>query len=319
MFVPLGDAPNFARERPWVNWGLIAANVAVFLAARAAAGSADRYGAWLAAWGFVPASPRLETFFTSMFLHASFLHLAGNMLFLWIFGDNVEGRLGHAGYLLAYLAFGLAAVLVYRSLDADSVIPLVGASGAILGVEGYYFLAFPHNRVRVLIFFGLVWVTWVRSRWMLGAFFLVDLALLLLGQQGSAGAGGGVAYAAHVGGFLAGVVLALAAGRPAYRGEDGPVVREDRRPGAAAALLAAGDGFVRRHRLPEARSAYAALLRDHRSAPEAPTAALRLATILLRYDHRPEDAAGLLRYVERKHPDAAVRDHAREELERIGG
>jgi len=123
VFIPLGDAPNYADSRPWVNYGLIALNVGVYLWALVAHPGDAAYQSWVNEWGFVPAAPRLETFFTSMFMHAGFWHLAFNMLFLFIFGDNVEGRLGHVGYLLAYLACGLAAVLLFRALDPSSTLP----------------------------------------------------------------------------------------------------------------------------------------------------------------------------------------------------
>jgi membrane associated rhomboid family serine protease len=207
MLFPIGDSPNFSHVRPVVNWGLIAANVLVFLLAKMQTGGDAGYAAWTLEWGFTPVAPTIETFFTSMFLHADFMHLAGNMLFLWIFGDNVEGRLGHAGYLLAYLAFGLAAVLFFRVLAPGSTIPLVGASGAIFGVEGFYFLAFGRNRVRVIYWILIAGAAEIPARVMLGISFVFNLVYML--AQGDK-LGGGVAYAAHVGGFVIGLLLALA-------------------------------------------------------------------------------------------------------------
>jgi membrane associated rhomboid family serine protease len=209
VFLPLGDEPNDHRVRPFVNWALIAANVVVFLWAKGATQGELGYGLWVLDWGYIPLAPRVETFFTSMFMHGDLLHLAGNMLFLWIFGDNVEGRLGHLGYLLAYLASGLGAVLLFHLLSPGSDVPLVGASGAIFGVEGFYFLAFPANRVRILFWFVVAGVTMVPARLVLGLSFVWNLFL----SMGTRGGQGGVAYAAHVGGFVVGFLTALASRR----------------------------------------------------------------------------------------------------------
>jgi membrane associated rhomboid family serine protease len=207
MFLPLGDEPNPRHQRPWVNWGLIAANVAYFLFVRASAGGDDRWADAVRDQGLVPADPAWIDFFTSMFMHADWMHLLGNMLFLWIFGDNVEGRLGHLGYLFAYLACGLAAVLLFMALSAGSATPLVGASGAIFGVQGFYFVAFRGNRVKVLVWFLVLSMVWIPARVMLGISFLTNL-FLMLRPVGEA-VGGGVAYAAHVGGALLGAAMAL--------------------------------------------------------------------------------------------------------------
>ncbi|MHC5011096.1 MAG: rhomboid family intramembrane serine protease, partial [Planctomycetota bacterium] len=208
MFLPTGDAPNYSHKRPWVNWGIIALNVLVYVWAVSARSGEVAYHQWVTEWGFVPVAPRFETFFTSMFMHAGFMHLAGNMLFLWVFGDNVEGRLGHVGYLLTYLACGLAAVLLFAWLAPNSGVPLVGASGAIFGVEGFYFLTFAKNRVRVIYWFFIIGVAWIPARIMLGFSFVLNL-LYMLSPKGEL-AGGGVAYAAHVGGFVFGLGAALA-------------------------------------------------------------------------------------------------------------
>jgi membrane associated rhomboid family serine protease len=208
LFLPVGDEPNYAYTRPWGNWGLIATNVLVFVVLRLS-GGADGYQETIVEWGFTPVAPTVATVFSSMFLHADLMHLGGNMLFLWIFGDNVEGRLGHLGYLFAYLAFGVAAVLFFRLLGPGSTLPLIGASGAILGVEGFYFVAFGRNRVKVFywFFWVIVGVRMISARVVLGISFLFNLFYML-----AAGGhiGGGVAYAAHVGGFLVGLLLALA-------------------------------------------------------------------------------------------------------------
>jgi membrane associated rhomboid family serine protease len=205
VLLPIGDAPNFSHVRPWVNWALIAANVAIFAGARATHGG-EAWDRFLFERGFLPIDPSIADFFSSMFLHADWMHLGGNMLFLWIFGDNVEGRLGHLGYLFAYLASGLAAVLLFRILDPAATLPLVGASGAIFGVQGFYFVAFRGNKVKVLFFLFVVGAFWLSARVVIGISFLTNLYLMLrpVGQE----IGGGVAYAAHVGGAVLGAIIA---------------------------------------------------------------------------------------------------------------
>jgi membrane associated rhomboid family serine protease len=168
--------------------------------------------------GFRPAEFSVQTLFTSMFLHGGWLHLAGNMLFLWIFGDNVEARLGRIGYLLSYLGTGAAATLFFTLFVLDSQVPLIGASGAISGVLGCYFIWFPRNQVKTFIFlFPFIMTTvLIPARLVLGFYLVVDnLVPFLL----AAGASGGVAHGAHIGGFVAG--LALARGLGEGRGRNG--------------------------------------------------------------------------------------------------
>jgi membrane associated rhomboid family serine protease len=145
------------------------------------------------------------TLLTSLFLHASPLHLAGNMLFLWIFGDNVEEVLGSFLYILAYLTFGVAGTFAQILAAPESLIPTLGASGAIAGVMGAYIVWFPHNRVRVLFFNFL---TEMPAFLVIGAWILIQIAGGY-GSIGHLGEVGGVAYLAHIGGAAAGVVLAL--------------------------------------------------------------------------------------------------------------
>ncbi len=222
FFLPLRDHPNPEGFRPWVTWALIAVNVAVFVLATSTA--------TLNAWGFRPGQPEAADVFTSMFLHAGVLHLAGNMLFLWIYGDNVEHRLGHGRFLLAYLATGAAAVAGHAALTPDSLVPMVGASGAISGVLGFYFLWFKHHRVEVL---GAVFPFWfgrihVPARVLLGAYVVLDNLLPLLTTTG-----GSVAYGAHLGGFFAGIVGAAVV----FRGRRPPAGRP---PGWRPAPLPGG-------------------------------------------------------------------------------
>jgi membrane associated rhomboid family serine protease len=165
------------------------------------------YDLFVFRYGFRPAAPVVAALFTAMFLHAGFLHLFGNMLFLWIYGDNVEKRLGRLPFLCWYLATGVAATLFHTLFTPESPLPLIGASGAISGVLGFYFVWFPRNTVRLLFvffpFFMNVFV--VPARVVLGLYLLVDNLLPFLIARGT---GGGVAHGAHIGGFLAGLLVA---------------------------------------------------------------------------------------------------------------
>ena len=136
------------------------------------------------------------------------MHLAGNMMFLWVFGDNIEGRLGHARYLVFYLVSGVAATLSQWLIDMNSQAPLIGASGAVSGVLGAYLVFYPHNRIKALIIFYLITVVEMRAMWLLGAWFVWQLlqGSMSLGMANSVS----VAFFAHVGGFVAGMVLAVA-------------------------------------------------------------------------------------------------------------
>ena len=235
MFLPIGDQPN-PPGTPYVNYALIAVNVLVFLVlylplSGQAADPADprfqqyldiirqnlppgvgvdeavrqisAYDLVVFSYGYRPAAPSIVALFTAMFLHGSFAHLFGNMLFLWIYGDNVEHRLGMLPYLVWYLLTGAAATLFHAVFAGSSPIPLVGASGAISGVLGFYFFWFPHNQVRVFMFF--LGVVLLPARWVLGFYLLIDNVLPFLAAQG---AGSGVAHGAHIGGFLAGLGVA---------------------------------------------------------------------------------------------------------------
>jgi membrane associated rhomboid family serine protease len=185
--------------------------------------------------GFKPAQPSLFDMFTSMFLHGGLLHLVGNMLFLWIYGDNVEHRLGRWRFLLAYLGTGVIAALGDGILRMGSGIPSVGASGAISGLLGLYFIWFPRNRVRVWVFLFPFFANVVElpARLVLGFYLLFDNLVPLLLTAGR----GGVSHGAHIGGFIAGAAIAfggerLFAFRPeadVRRGPPGvpPVVRAD--------------------------------------------------------------------------------------------
>jgi membrane associated rhomboid family serine protease len=215
VFLPIGDEPNVRHRPPWVNYGLIGVNVVVFLIAQAAGRQqGSSFDAVVERFGYVPAAPTSTTVVTSMFMHAGWLHLFGNMLYLWIFGDNVEARLGGLGYLFAYLAMGVAATLLFGVFNADSATPLVGASGAISGVQGVYFVAFPRNRVKMLLWFYYVTVVHVKARWIIGFWFVVNDVLPVVMGRGILT--DQVAHAAHLGGFGTGLALALAVA-PALR------------------------------------------------------------------------------------------------------
>ena len=160
-------------------------------------------------WGGEMIGPSLFSIFISMFLHGGWMHLLGNMLYLWIFGDNVEDRLGHFKYLLFYLACGVVATLAHAVTNPHSIMPAVGASGAIAGVLGAYILLFPHARVMTLIpIFVIVTIRELPAVLVLGLWFVLQLftGAATLGAA-SAETGGGVAYFAHIGGFIAGMVL----------------------------------------------------------------------------------------------------------------
>ena len=220
---PIGDENLRGVGVAFVTIALIAINVLAYLFEVNRPEAAIQ--AFVTAWGVVPReysagadiapmipAPYWSTLVTSMFLHAGWGHLGGNMLFLWIFGDNIEHRVGHVRFIVFYLACGLAAGLAHIFFNSTSMIPTVGASGAISGVMGGYLLLFPRNRVYVLTWGG---VATVPAMLMLGLWVVIQF----VNSVGSVAAtpeteGGGVAYIAHVGGFVAGLVLApLFAGR----------------------------------------------------------------------------------------------------------
>lgn len=171
-------------------------------------------------WALIPIPERGITSFLiavlfSMFLHAGFLHIAGNMLFLWVFGNNVEDRLGHVGYLLFYLAAGTVAAFAHILTHLEDIAPLVGASGAVAGVMGAYLLLFPHARVKVLVPIFFLWTVIQMSAWVvLGLWFLYQFLIGAQELQGTTG----VAWLAHVGGFVFGVgAILVVGGRPQRR------------------------------------------------------------------------------------------------------
>lgn len=208
--IPLRD-DNPVRSIPFVTIGLILVCTAVFLWQLSLSPSVSQVAVTLL--GFVPAllfgNATLEgqpwvspsgSIFTSMFLHGSFLHLAGNMLYLWIFGDNVEDRVGRSRFLAFYLICGAIAALTQALPDTRSTVPMIGASGAVSGVLGAYLVLYPRANVLVALPFLLVRVPAVI---VLGFWFAGQLSSSLLAPTGA----GGVAFWAHVGGFVAGALL----------------------------------------------------------------------------------------------------------------
>ncbi|HKD75145.1 MAG TPA: rhomboid family intramembrane serine protease [Ktedonobacterales bacterium] len=233
--IPLQDIDTPPRQSfPFVNTALILANVVVFIR-EATFGSAHTLNCFIDAYGFNPAVlthhatvpatyisdacqgsgfallPAWLTIFTAMFLHASILHIAGNMVFLFVFGDNVEDRLGHIGYLAFYLVCGVAAALAQTIAGPTANLPNLGASGAIAGVLGSYLLLFPRARVRTLVFAGiLIFFTTISAILVILAWFILQLLDGYLSLASTATAQGGVAYFAHIGGFAAGFLITLA-------------------------------------------------------------------------------------------------------------
>ena len=150
------------------------------------------------------------TVFSSMFIHGGFMHFAGNMVYLWVFGANIEDGLGHIKYLVFYLACGVAAAFAQVYVDSDSLVPMIGASGAVAGVLGAYIVMYPYNRITTIVFFALVFVIRVPALFLLGFWFFIQNVLPGLGSLvSSASNTGGVAFWAHIGGFVAGL-LAMA-------------------------------------------------------------------------------------------------------------
>ncbi|MFN0113733.1 MAG: rhomboid family intramembrane serine protease [Paracoccaceae bacterium] len=201
---------NPSTRTPVVTLALIAANILVFLWELQYSGSDRALAEFFGRWALVPAEATAQgdwlPLLTSMFLHGGLMHIAGNMLFLWIFGDNLEDQMGHLGFLAFYLASGAAAGLAHVAAAPLSDVPTVGASGAIAGVMGGYLLLFPKARIDVLIIIVVLYRVFPLPAWaILGFWFALQVVLGL----GSPVEGGGVAYWAHAGGFLAGLALAL--------------------------------------------------------------------------------------------------------------
>jgi membrane associated rhomboid family serine protease len=201
--LPIGDDDTSRRTVPLVTYALVALNVLFFFVEQ------NGGDAFIGKWAFVPsrfvANPSGDflTLFTSMFMHAGWLHLGGNMLYLWIFGDNVEDRFGHIKFTIFYLLCGLAATFAQLAFSLGSDVPNLGASGAIAGVLGSYILLFPQGRIRVLQGQQVVQMPAL----LVIGFWIVLQFFSGIGSIANTAQTGGVAYMAHIGGFLAGFAL----------------------------------------------------------------------------------------------------------------
>jgi membrane associated rhomboid family serine protease len=238
MLLPIGDDNTARTTAPVITWTIIAINVVVFIFLQGAgttrSGEAFTYGYSAIPYEIthgvdlttpvlmneaaarraqaVPQAPGPSpiwlTLLTAMFMHGGIAHIAGNMLYLWIFGDNIEDNFGHAKFLIFYLFAGLVASVAQIALDPNSVIPTLGASGAIAGVLGAYIVMFPHNRVRAILPLGFLWTTVEVPAIVIIGFWIV---IQIFSQYTSTfeHSSGGVAYMAHIGGFACGVILAF--------------------------------------------------------------------------------------------------------------
>jgi hypothetical protein len=228
--IPLRDR-NPTHHTPVVNIGLILANIAVFLYQFSAGPGVDslyyQFGVVpkdvVASFSQLELGTAILPLFTSMFMHGGWLHIGGNMLYLWIFGDNVEDRLGRFRYLVFYLLCGFAATALHIFIEPGSEVPTVGASGAISGVLAGYLLMFPKARVVTIIpVFFFLQVAELPALIVLGFWFIMQFFSGLVSLSAETAGTGGVAWWAHIGGFLAGLALVVP-----FRKGGGPMVRED--------------------------------------------------------------------------------------------
>lgn len=232
MLLPIGDDNQGRLSTPFVVYIIIAINVFVFLVLQQAtvgeAGAQFTYAYSVVPYEIthnedivrpvrIPGGPVIPQFpgpnpiwltiFTSMFMHGGWMHIIGNMLYLWIFGDNIEDNFGHVKFLIFYVVCGVAASFAQILADPDSLIPSLGASGAIAGVLGAYLIMFPRNRVRALLPLGFLWTTVELPALVVLGFWIVIQVFSQATSSLEHARGGGVAYMAHIGGFAAGLVL----------------------------------------------------------------------------------------------------------------
>jgi membrane associated rhomboid family serine protease len=211
--IPLRDVIP-SRTTPYVTFALIGLNTLVFMYQFSLGEAIEEF---ILYFGLVPAAFSWVAVLTSMFLHGGLLHFGGNMLYLWIFGDNVEDRMGHGRFLVFYLLCGTAAALAQTIVNPDSVVPMVGASGAIAGVMGAYFVLYPRSRIVTLLpLFFFFQIIEIPAIFFLGFWFLLQL-LSGVGSVATATGGepgGGIAFWAHAAGFLAGLSGVLVFRRP---------------------------------------------------------------------------------------------------------
>ena len=199
--IPISDVIP-SRTAPIVTMALIVVNLLVFLYERSLPDPG--LPLFIGQFALIPAEFHWPALFTSQFLHAGWAHVLPNMLYLWIFGDNVEDRLGHGRFLGFYLFAGAAAAILQMVFNPFSAVPMVGASGAISGVMGAYFVLYPHSRVLTFVFFFLVEIPAI---FFLGIYFVMQLLSGVGSLAASNAAGGGTAFWAHVGGFVAGAAI----------------------------------------------------------------------------------------------------------------
>ncbi len=215
--IPLRDVIP-SRTVPYVTIGIIALNAAAWFFELSF--PRDLLPVFLQVYGVVPADFHVMTLLTSMFLHGSWMHVIGNMWYLWIFGDNVEDRLGHGRFIAFYLLCGIVAAFGHITMNATSVLPTIGASGAIAGVMGAYFVLYPHSRVLTLVpiifYFEIIELPAI---FLLGFWFLMQL-FSAGAIAATASTGGGVAFTAHVAGFLMGVVGVFLFRKPRRRPDE---------------------------------------------------------------------------------------------------
>ena len=222
MFPIRDDQPRFST--PFVNYFIIGLNIAVYLLIELPAKfqGARGFNVLIAQFGLIPhdltraiagtpqypLSAKLLTIFTSMFLHADLFHIIGNLWFLWIFGDNIEDYVGHFPYLIFYLLCGVAAAVTDIAIDPLSQMPTIGASGAIAGIMGAYIILYPRARVQTLVVLIVFITFWWLPAWVfLGYWFLIQFIFTSVTATAAHHQTGGVAFAAHVGGFVAGLVM----------------------------------------------------------------------------------------------------------------
>ena len=394
MFLPFGDFPNPTKPQ-WVTRILLGLNVLVFvffslpLSSRGLdpeflsdpdnyravaemkkhthdpAYESDRewfsyrtqYDVMIWRLGYRPAAGGLLSLLTCMFLHAGFLHLLGNMLYLWIFGDNVEARLGPVLYTLVYFGTGALATLAFAVMNSDSMIPLVGASGAISGVLGLYLIWFPFNQIRVILFLFLFFtVVHVPAIYVLGAYLLIDNLLPLLAAGESA-----VAYGAHLGGFVSGALVAVlwnlfrgtvppprprpyVGPRRALRRQPPPdphetlvrsveagrmeeaahafaqVVRGQGKPADAQATFRLGNWLYTNSFIADAAAVFRYYVKHYPRGADLDRAHLGLGILLSRHLGQPVAAREhLLSAIDLADESSTIQDTARAELDRIGG
>jgi membrane associated rhomboid family serine protease len=228
--IPIGDYAGERRNFPFVNYALIAINVVAFIYELTLPGAG--LDGFFLRWGAIPRAitggdgtaalpnglPVYVTLLTSIFLHGGWLHLGGNMLYLWVFGDNVENAFGRVRYLLFYLICGLAGSLAQIAIDPNSTVPTIGASGAIAGVMGAYLIMFPGAQVRTVIFIVFIFtITYLPAALVIGLWFLIQLFNGVTSLGIPAQQGGGVAFFAHIGGLIVGALLALLLRRRDYQ------------------------------------------------------------------------------------------------------